>query len=49
MAQRRQAFKEHIGIDAFFELGRGYDAYERLEHGPFGNEYVTPKFNLDEN
>ncbi len=46
MALKRKAFKDHVAVDAFFELGRSYDAHSRLEHGPFGTEYVTPKFEL---
>lgn len=46
MALRRKAFKDYIGVDAFFELGRGYDDHSRLDHGPFGNLFATPKFEL---
>lgn len=46
MASKRKAFKDHVAVDAFFELDRSYDAHSRLEHGPFGTEYVTPKFEL---
>jgi hypothetical protein len=48
IALRRKSFKKHIGVDAFFELGRSYDAYSRIEHGAFGTEYKTPKFELFE-
>ncbi|MQR02776.1 hypothetical protein [Glaciimonas soli] len=48
MAQRRKAFKEHLGVDTFFEEGRGYDSFDQLNHGPFGNVFATPKFELKE-
>jgi hypothetical protein len=46
MTQRRKAFKDHLGVDAFFEEGRGYDSFDQLDHGPFGDVFVTPKFEL---
>lgn len=46
MAERRKAFKDHLGVDAFFEEGRGYDSFDQLDHGPFGDVFVIPKFEL---
>ena len=46
MALKRKAFKDHVAVDAFFELDRNYNAYSHLEHGPFGTDYMTPKFEL---
>ena len=42
----RKTFKDYLGVDAFFEAGRGYDNQSRLEHGAFGDLFVTPKFEL---
>jgi hypothetical protein len=40
---RQVEFKEHVGIDAFYESGRGYD---RLARGPLGDVFVVPNFEL---
>jgi hypothetical protein len=39
----RDRFKDHLGVDAFFERGRGYD---RLERGPIGDTFAVPEFKL---
>ncbi len=46
MALHRKAFKDYLGVDAFFVEGRGYDSYSRLEYGPVGKIFVTPEFEL---
>jgi hypothetical protein len=40
---RRAAFKRHIGVDAFYQKGRGYDLRET---GPVGDTFVVPEFKL---
>jgi hypothetical protein len=39
----RLAVKKHIAVDAFYDMGRGYD---RLMRGPNGDVFITPKFEL---
>jgi len=41
--QCRVQVKKHLGIDAFFESGRGYD---RLKRGPVGDVFMVPQFEL---
>jgi hypothetical protein len=40
---RRELFKKHLGLDAFFQSGRGYD---RLQRGPIGDAFTVPQFEL---
>ncbi|WP_234775668.1 hypothetical protein [Paraburkholderia tropica] len=40
---RRANLKAHLGVDAFYEHGRGYD---RLQCGPRGDVFVVPDFKL---
>jgi hypothetical protein len=40
---RRELIKTHLGIDAFFVSGRGYD---RLQRGPIGDVFTVPQFEL---
>jgi len=39
----RAEFKKHVGIDAFYEVGRSYD---RLARGPVGDVFAVPNFEL---
>ncbi|CAJ4653484.1 Uncharacterised protein [Burkholderia pseudomallei] len=44
LLESRAKFKTYLGVDAFFERGRGYD---RAERGPIGDIFSAPTFHLD--
>lgn len=44
LRESRAKFKTYLGVDAFFERGRGYD---RAERGPIGDIFSVPTFHLD--